>query len=89
MSVNLIRLVLIEKKASGLKAVSRCTTQPQLNVTSMTCTTVDVFETGMKLATGMAIPVATRLRLRLDVGLLIDDESQDFVASSRMFELDF
>ena len=70
-------------------AVSRCTTQPQLNVTSMTCTTVDVFEIGMKMATGMAIPVATRLRLRLDVGLSIDDESQDFVASSRMFELDF
>ena len=50
-------------------AVSRCTTQPQLNVTSMTCTTVDAFETGMKLAAGIAIPVATRLRLRLDVGL--------------------
>lgn len=106
-----MRLDRIEKKEAVLVDVIRCAAKPHLNDTSMTCTTVDVSESGMKVSTGMAIPVATRLGLRLDVashlyrlegevrwsrnegrhyvGLLIDNESPDFVAWTRMFELDF
>jgi hypothetical protein len=106
-----MRLDRIEKKEAILVDVIRCIAKPQLNDTSLTCTTVDVSESGMKVSTGMAIPVATRLGLRLDVasqlyrlegevrwsrdegrhyvGLLIDEQSPDFVAWTRMFELDF
>ena len=105
-----MRLDRIEKQESVMIDVISCLTQPDLNSTSLTCTTIDVSESGMKVATAMAIPVATRLGLRLDVasrlyrlegevrwareenqhyvGLLIDDDSADFVAWTRMFELD-
>jgi hypothetical protein len=105
-----MRLDRIEKQEAVMIDVISCMSQPELNATSLTCTTIDVSESGMKVATAIPIPVSTRLGLRLDVashlyrlegevrwsrdedqhyvGLLIDDDSADIVAWTRMFELD-
>jgi hypothetical protein len=105
-----MRLDRIEKQEAVIIDVISCMSQPELNNTLLTCSTVDVSESGMKVEAAMAIPVATRLGLRLDLasrvyrlegevrwskdegqhylGLLIDDDSADMVAWTRMFELD-
>jgi hypothetical protein len=62
-----MRLDRIEKQEAVLIDVISCMSHPELNDTSLTCTTIDVSETGMKVATAMSIPVSTRLGLRLDV----------------------
>jgi len=61
-----MRLDRIDKQESVMVDVISCMAHPELNDTSLTCLTVDVSETGMKVATAMPIPVATRLSLRLD-----------------------
>ena len=106
-----MRLDRIEREEEVLVDVINCVEQPELNDTSLTCKTVDVSEAGMLVVTDIAIPVHTRLGLRLDlssvlyrlegevrwnreegghfVGLLLDDNSQDYVPWTRMFQLDF
>jgi hypothetical protein len=61
-----MRLDRIEKQESVMVDVISCMSDPELNDTSLTCCTVNVSEMGMKVATSMPIPVATRLSLRLD-----------------------
>ena len=61
-----MRLDRIEKQESVMVDVISCMSHPELNDTSLTCCTVNVSAAGMKVATAMAIPVATRLGLRLD-----------------------
>jgi hypothetical protein len=61
-----MRLDRIDKHESVMVDVISCMSHPELNDTSLTCFTVDVSETGMKVASAIPIPVATRLGLRLD-----------------------
>jgi hypothetical protein len=63
-----MRLDRIEKQEVVIIDVINCMTQPELNGTSLTGSTLDVSESGMKVAAAMAIPVSTRLGLRLDLG---------------------
>ncbi|MFN3237279.1 MAG: PilZ domain-containing protein [Pseudomonadales bacterium] len=106
-----LRLDRIEREEEVLVDVISCSAQPDLNDTAMACRTVDVSETGMRVATNMEIPVNTVLGLRLDlpdqlyrlegevrwsredesfnVGLLINEQSQDFPAWTKMFQLEF
>jgi hypothetical protein len=106
-----LRLDRIEREEEVLVDVISCSSQPDLNDTAMACRTVDVSETGMRVATNMEIPVNTVLGLRLDlpdqlyrlegevrwsredesfnVGLLINEQSQDFPAWTKMFQLEF
>ena len=62
-----MRLDRIEQEESVLVDVINCINQPDLNDTSMSCTTVDVSEEGMQVETDMELPVSTVLGLRLDV----------------------
>lgn len=106
-----MRLDRIEKEEDILVDVINCDKYPELNDTSLACRTVDVSETGMKVASAMDIPIETVLGLRLDmesvlyrlegevrwcktdskhyIGLLIDENSPDYINWTRMFELDF
>lgn len=106
-----MRLDRIEREEDVLVDVINCARNPELNDTSISCKTVDVSESGMKVATEMDFPVETVLGLRLDlasvlyrlegevrwckdegkhyVGLLINEDSPDFVNWTRMFQLDF
>ena len=106
-----MRLDRIERDAEVLVDVINCITHPELNDTSLACRTVDVSEGGMKVVSDLALPVHTRVGLRLDlasqlyrlegeirwaerdganyVGVLLDEDSQDIVPWTRMFQLDF
>ena len=106
-----MRLDRIEREEDVLVDVIRCVGNPELNDTSISCRTVDVSESGMKVSSDLNIPIKTVLGLRLDlshvlyrlegevrwcktegkhyVGLLIDEDSADFVNWTRMFQLDF
>ena len=106
-----MRLDRIEREENVLVDVIQCRGNPELNDTSLSCRTVDVSESGMKVSSDMDIPVETVVGLRLDlssvlyrlegevrwcktegkhyVGLLIDEDSPDFVSWTRMFQLDF
>ncbi len=106
-----MRLDRIDREESVLVDVIQCTSQPELNDTSLACRTVDLSENGMKVESTLDIPVETVLGLRLDmasvlyrlegevrwcnteskhyIGLLIDEQSPDYINWTRMFELDF
>ena len=47
--------------------VINCINKPELNDTSMSCTTVDVSEMGMHVETYMELLLSTVLGLRLDL----------------------
>lgn len=62
-----MRLDRIDKEEDVLVDILQCQEQPELNDMSLACRTVDVSEYGMRLGSDVAIPVKSRLALRLDV----------------------
>ncbi len=66
-----MRLDRIERDEEVLVDIINCENQPELNATSLACRTIDVSENGMKVATELAIPVRTRLGLRLDLSSMV------------------
>ncbi len=66
-----MRLDRIEREEEVLIDVINCVNQPDLNDTSFACRTVDVSETGMKVATDTDLPLQTVLGLRLDLSSVL------------------
>ncbi len=66
-----MRLDRIERDEEVLVDVINCIDQPELNDTSLACRTVDVSENGMKVKSELAIPIKTRLGLRLDLASVL------------------
>lgn len=62
-----MRLDRIERDEEVLVDIIKCENRPELNATSLACRIVDVSENGMKVVSELAIPVSTRLGLRLDL----------------------
>ena len=68
---SLMRLDRIERDEEVLVDIINCENQPELNATSLACRTIDVSENGMKVVSELAIPVRTRLGLRLDLSSMV------------------
>ena len=66
-----MRLDRIEREENVLVDVIQCRRNPELNDTSLSCRTVDVSESGMKVESDLDIPVATVLGLRLDLSSVL------------------
>ena len=66
-----MRLDRIERDEEVLVDIINCENRPELNATSLACRTVDVSENGMKLVSELAIPVSTRLGLRLELSSMV------------------
>ena len=66
-----MRLDRIERDEEVLVDIINCENRPELNATSFACRTVDVSENGMKVVSDLAIPVSTRLGLRLDFSSMV------------------
>jgi hypothetical protein len=61
-----MRLDRIEREEQILVSIIHCDDDPDLDDTSLACRTVDVSEAGMQLISAFAIPVNSKLGLRLD-----------------------
>ncbi len=57
----------IERDEQILVSVILCASDPELVNTSLACRTVDVSVEGMQVVSGLALPVSSRLSLRLDI----------------------
>ena len=62
-----MRLDRIEEHEEVLIDVIECIRRPELRATSMSGSTEDVSEGGVKMSSGMSLPVATRVGLRIGV----------------------
>ncbi|MDK1023480.1 MAG: PilZ domain-containing protein [Gammaproteobacteria bacterium] len=61
----------IEREEDVFVDVIQCQENPDLNQTSMSCRTLDVSQNGLKLVTGLLLPPATVLGLRLDLSSVL------------------
>jgi hypothetical protein len=62
-----MRLDRIEREEQILVSVIHCSTDPELNDTTLACRTVDVSKEGMQVRSELPIPVCSKLGLRLDL----------------------